>query len=420
MGGTARLEGIRFAPTPRQTAISTFFQPRGGCTRTQPESPTTMLGFFGGTSAEEEPEEQELSVPAWCELLVDRLATSTLIEDRRDAAEELKVLAEGNWESGMNFVGKIGMRPILEALSPRPRDEELTLVLLDCLIELVRVPQDGEIAAATAVDGSKDHHTAEPAGLTPRDTCIFNTEFLLALTGATQQHEGSFSGGFGEEEELMGGMELLVGKCLLSFREKGRRGGIGVSLHIVLSACVYSFRRCVGDPRSHSFAKSSSHAHAERPHYCADLLSSESVAVTRTTMELLLQLHTNCPESFHGSLSSVPLGMQRLADVLGARHKAVRDDMVLLLRHLTSDALTGRRSGEGDGGGGEGGSTGLRQFLAFSGGFERLLRIMREEGMRGDTHITADCLKLIVNVLCDGSGVSDHRCRARCRARCLC
>ena len=178
-----------------------------------PDPFPNMLGFFGGGAAEEEPEEQELSVPSQTELLVDRLATSTLIEDRRDAAEELKVLAEGNWESGMNFVGKIGMRPILEALSPRPRDEELTLVLLDCLTELVRVPQDGEVAAAAAERRSgKD----QPVGLTPRDTCLFNTEFLLALTsGAQQQHQqGGVAGGFGEEDELMGGMELLVGGCL--------------------------------------------------------------------------------------------------------------------------------------------------------------------------------------------------------------
>ena len=38
------------------------------------------------------------------------------------------------------------MLPILEALSPKPRDEEMTLALLDALLELVRVPDPEEIA----------------------------------------------------------------------------------------------------------------------------------------------------------------------------------------------------------------------------------------------------------------------------------
>lgn len=47
---------------------------------------------------------------------------------------------------------------------------------------------------------------------------------------------------------------------------------------------------------------------------------------------------------------------------------------------------------------------GLRQFLAFSGAFDRLLKIMHSEGMRG--LIASDSLKLMVNILSDEMGMA--------------
>ena len=145
-----------------------------------------------------------------------------------------------------------------------------------------------------------------------------------------------------------------------------------------------------------------------------DLLSGDSLFVKLTTIDLLLQLHTNCPRPFQAALSLVPQGFQGLVDALDASHEKVRNDMVLLLLHLTNESKdedeeeeecveeergsqayhssTGRNDegkhvAEGgfiDGGGRHIGTRkgrrmrvrndscgGLRQFLAFSGAFDK-------------------------------------------------
>ena len=160
--------------------------------------PSTMLSMLGlGSSSQDDGrsvEQEHLSVPVRCELLVDRLCNSSMLEDRRDAAEELKILAEDNAVSGMNVVGRMALRPVVEALCPKPRDEELCLNLLDCLIELVRVPDDvegGNRAGGDNVIGRRNSGSPrlEPLGLTPQDTAKFNTEFLLTVTATAGDDE---------------------------------------------------------------------------------------------------------------------------------------------------------------------------------------------------------------------------------------
>lgn len=68
-----------------------------------------------------------------------------------------------------------------------------------------------------------------------------------------------------------------------------------------------------------------------------DLLSGDSLFIKLTTIDLLLQLHTNCPRRFQSRLSLVPQGLQGLVDALDASHEKVRNDMVLLLLHLTNE-----------------------------------------------------------------------------------
>lgn len=170
-----------------------------------------MLSMLGlGSSSSEEGrgvEQEQLSVPVRCELLVDRLCNSSMLEDRRDAAEELKILAEDNASSGMNFVGRMALRPVVEALCPKPRDEELCLNLLDCLVELVRVPDDvdGEAGGGEDSRSNLGSPRQEPLGLTPQDTAKFNTEFLLAVTAAAgEEDDDDGMGEWGERDMIKG------------------------------------------------------------------------------------------------------------------------------------------------------------------------------------------------------------------------
>lgn len=65
-----------------------------------------------------------------------------------------------------------------------------------------------------------------------------------------------------------------------------------------------------------------------------------SLFVTLTTIDLLLQLHTNCPRQFQIALSAVPRGHQGLVDRLDATHEKASVRFTFRPRPSTSTLTT--------------------------------------------------------------------------------
>ncbi|KAJ3195898.1 hypothetical protein HK101_010730 [Irineochytrium annulatum] len=112
-----------------------------------------------------------------------------------------------------------------------------------------------------------------------------------------------------------------------------------------------------------------------------DILEESDYYVRFNTVQLLSTLLQNLGDRLHESILTSPLGISRLMDLLDDRKEIIRNEGLLLLISLT------RSNAE------------IQKIIAFENAFDRLLRIIREEGATDGGIIVQDCLTLTLNLL---------------------
>lgn len=90
-------------------------------------------------------------------------------------------------------------------------------------------------------------------------------------------------------------------------------------------------------------------------------------------------------------------GMMRLVEALNDSREEVRNELIILLRHLTETKEE------------------IQQFCAFSQVFKRLLDIMRHEGLYNSSAVVLDCLNVLLNCVSKNQVVRKRSCVQRVR-----
>ncbi|SCV05938.1 LANO_0H18492g1_1 [Lachancea nothofagi CBS 11611] len=119
----------------------------------------------------------------------------------------------------------------------------------------------------------------------------------------------------------------------------------------------------------------------ELVHLFVRLLELEHFHIRLYTVQLLEAFVASRPSRTREAIISIPIGVSTLVSLLDDIHEPVRDEAILLLMAVANN------------------STHIQKLVAFENIFERLFKIIEEEGgLRGSLAVS-DCLLLIVNIL---------------------
>lgn len=98
-------------------------------------------------------------------------------------------------------------------------------------------------------------------------------------------------------------------------------------------------------------------------------------------VKLLTCLSTHRPRELQDIILVSPMGVSKLMDVIGDSREVIRNDMLMLLIHLTT------------------GNSNIQKIVAFENAFDRLFDIIRNEGCADGGIVVEDCLIVMLNLL---------------------
>ncbi|KAI5804550.1 p115 like vesicle tethering protein [Geopyxis carbonaria] len=112
-----------------------------------------------------------------------------------------------------------------------------------------------------------------------------------------------------------------------------------------------------------------------------DLLEDGDFYIRLYTLQLLAAILQNRPARTQECVLTAPHGITRLVSILDDKRDAIRNEVILLIIHLTS------------------GHTDIQKLVAFENAFDRIFSIIDLEGGVEGGIVSQDCLQLLINLL---------------------
>ena len=109
------------------------------------------------------------------------------------------------------------------------------------------------------------------------------------------------------------------------------------------------------------------------------LLKQQKLWMRFKSIQLLRVMAETRSSETGSAVMTQEAGMMRLVEALNDSREEVRNELIILLRHLTETKEE------------------IQQFCAFSQVFKRLLDIMRHEGLYSSSNVVLDCLYVLLN-----------------------